>query len=104
MSFKAFTWGPYRSDAYEVRNLQIINDIVMVADTSAIPEYKFNEGAIYLYKASFNPESGDEMDELDIIDSNDFLGASGWNKEKAYLGNAHLVYSDNTDAYRLYIT
>lgn len=50
----------------------------MLADTPSNPEYKFKEGAIYLYKASFNPESGDEMDELDIIDSNDFLGCSGW--------------------------
>lgn len=36
-SFKAFTWGPYHSDAYEVRSLQIINDIVMVADTASNP-------------------------------------------------------------------
>lgn len=44
------------------------------------------------------------MDELEVIDSNDFVGCSGWDEDKAYLGNAHLVYSGNTDAYRLYIT
>lgn len=76
----------------------------MLADTPQNPEYKFKEGAIYLYKASFNPESGDEMDELDIIDSNDFMGCSGWTQDKAYLGNAHMLFSDNTNAYRLYIT
>lgn len=63
-SFKAFTWGPYYSDAYNVRALQIINDVLMVADTPANPEYLFQPGAIYLYRLSFNTESGDEMDEL----------------------------------------
>lgn len=44
------------------------------------------------------------MDELEVIDSNDFVGCSGWNEDKAYLGNSHLVFSGNTNAYRLYIT
>ena len=44
------------------------------------------------------------MNELEIFDSNDFVGAHGWNEEEAYLGNANFVYSANTNAYRLYIT
>jgi hypothetical protein len=36
-SFKAFTWGPYKSTAYNVRTLEIVNDILMVADTSEAP-------------------------------------------------------------------
>jgi hypothetical protein len=44
------------------------------------------------------------MDELEVIDSNDFIACAGWNEDKAFLGNAHLVYSANTDAYRLYVT
>lgn len=32
------------------------------------------------------------------------MGAPGWTQDKAYLGNAHMLYSGNTDAYRLYIT
>lgn len=44
------------------------------------------------------------MDELEIIDSNDFYGCAGWNEDYAYLANAHLVYSGNVNAYRLYIT
>ena len=39
-----------------------------------------------------------------MIDSNDFVGIGGWDEDKAYLGNAHMVYSSNTDAFRLYIT
>jgi hypothetical protein len=39
-----------------------------------------------------------------VIDSNDFYGCPGWTEEDAYLGNAHLVFSSDTNAYRLYIT
>ena len=78
-SFKGFTWGPFRSAASQVRNLQVINDVAMLVDTSANPEYKFQNGAVYLYKLSFNSESGDQMDELEVIDSNDFMGCAGWN-------------------------
>lgn len=40
--FKSFTWGPYYSDAYNVRSMQIVNDVLMVADTPANPEYLFD--------------------------------------------------------------
>ena len=63
-SYKGFTWGPFYSDAYGVRNLQIVNDVLMLADTPSNPEYLVDQGAIYLYRLSFNAESGDEMDEL----------------------------------------
>lgn len=36
----------------------IVNDMVMVADTPANPEFKMEYGAIYLYRVSFNQESG----------------------------------------------
>ena len=32
------------------------------------------------------------------------MGCAGWTEEEAYFGNAHLLYSGNTDAYRLYVT
>ena len=44
------------------------------------------------------------MDELDVIDSNDFMGCPGWTEDNAYLGNAHLLYWGSFDTYRLYIT
>ncbi len=44
------------------------------------------------------------MDELDVIDSNDFVGIAGWTEDEAYLGNAHLLRSGTNDAYRLYVT
>lgn len=33
------------------------------------------------------------MDELEIIDSNDFVGCPGWSEDVAYLGNSHMAYS-----------
>ncbi len=44
------------------------------------------------------------MDELEVINSDDFLAAHGWDNDKAYLGNADLIYSSNTEAWRLYVT
>lgn len=42
--------------------------------------------------------------ELDYIDSNDFQDAHGWDFDSAYIGNAHLVYDELDNAYRLYLT
>lgn len=53
---------------------------------------------------SFNAESGDELDELEVLDGGDFIGANNWKEDKAYFGNAHLTYSGHNNAYRLYIT
>ena len=59
MSFKAFTWGPFKSAAYHVQNLQIVNSILMVVDTPSNLEEKKSVGAVYLYALSFNADSGD---------------------------------------------
>jgi hypothetical protein len=32
------------------------------------------------------------------------MAAHGWTNDQAYIGNAHLVFSSNTNAYRLYVT
>lgn len=53
----------------------------MLADTPANPEYMMEKGSIYLYQLSFDFESGQEMDELDVIDSNDFVGIAGWQQD-----------------------
>lgn len=45
------------------------------------------------------------MDELEVIDSNDLAMAHGYNKEKAYIANAHLVFNPaGNGTYRLYVT
>lgn len=57
-SFKTWTWGPYQSSAYNVRNLQIAGDVLMLTDTSVYPEYKFDKGRIMLYALTLDSISG----------------------------------------------
>ena len=104
ISFKGFTWGPYKSEAFLLSKMQIMNDILMVVDTSAYPQEQHYAGQIFLYRMSFNMETEQELDELDIIDEGTLIGTDGWKEDDAYLANAHLVYSDVNKCYRLYIT
>lgn len=57
-NFKPWTWGPYRSSAYNCRTLQIAGDILMITDTSIYPEYKFEGGQIFLYELGLDNVSG----------------------------------------------
>jgi len=54
VSFKAFTWGPYRSSAYYAQSLQVLNDILMVVDQNAYPHFKLNYGSVFIYRLSVN--------------------------------------------------
>jgi hypothetical protein len=58
-AFKPWTWGPYRSSAYNARKLEVAGDILMLTDTSAYPDYKFEKGAIYLYELALDNVSGE---------------------------------------------
>ena len=104
LSFKGFTWGPYKSPAYLVANMQVVHDVLMIADTSGSPQRQHITGEIFLYRLSFNSETEEEMDELDVIDEGLLVGTDGWKEEEAYLANAHMLYSNVVKAYRLYIT
>ncbi len=44
------------------------------------------------------------MNELEVIDTNDLSMAHGYDKLEVYIGNAHLVFSNINDCYRLYVT
>ena len=64
VSFKAWTWGPYRTGAFNIRKLQINGDILMLTDTSTYPEFKFEKGKVFLFALAFDHYSGEEFDEL----------------------------------------
>ncbi len=49
-------------------------------------------------------DQGEFLDELEVIDENDLLMAQGYTKTEAYIGNAHLIYSNANNCYRLYVT
>lgn len=76
----------------------------MVVDSSVYPEYKFESGAVFLYDIFLDNISGEEMNELEVIDANDLAMAHGYDKEEVYIGNAHLVFTSINDCYRLYVT
>lgn len=76
----------------------------MVTDVSTFPEYKFEKGNIFLYSLAFDQDSGEELDELEIINEDDLLLAQGYYRSSVYIGNSHLTYSSANRAYRLYVT
>lgn len=103
-SFKPITQGPYETDAYHARNLQIVHDVVMVVNQNAYPELKIMSGSVFLYRASVDPDTLEEFDFLDEIDNDDLQAAHGWNGDEANIANAYLTFSSLTNAFRLYIT
>jgi hypothetical protein len=77
--FKPITIGPFASDAYHARSLQVVHDVVMIVDQNPYPDYRLKAGSIFLYRASVNPDTTDEFDLLDEIDNDDLMAAHGWN-------------------------
>jgi hypothetical protein len=53
-SFKPITSGPFMTNAYHVRTLQTVNDVVMVVDQNSYPDYRVNAGSVFLYRVSVN--------------------------------------------------
>ena len=41
--------------------MEVVNDLLMVADTANNPEFFFKTGEIYIYRISFNHETDEEM-------------------------------------------
>lgn len=89
---RGFTWGPYRTGAHDITNLQLVNNIIMVTDVDQYPQFRMRNGGVFLYALDLNPMSENDMWELDYIDSNDFQAAHDWNGDDAYVGNSHLMY------------
>ena len=53
----------------------------MLTDTSEYPEYHFQKGGVYLYYLGFDKFSGEEMEELELIDEDDLVQSHGYDKE-----------------------
>lgn len=49
IGFKAFTWGPYESEAIYLRNLQLVHNIIAVVDVDMTPWRRYRSGGVYLY-------------------------------------------------------
>lgn len=59
MSFKSWTWGPYKTDAYNARKIEINGDILMLTDATTYPEFKFEKSRIFLFALAFDRYTGE---------------------------------------------
>lgn len=98
-----FTMGPFESQALEARKLQSTGRVIMLADVSRYPQFRFRTGAVHLFDVSTDPD-GPILEELEVIDSNDLQGTQGWDQDLAFFGNADLSFTEQTDTYRLLVT
>ena len=57
-----------------------------------------------MYRINHDPSEAEAFDELEVIDSNDFLDTHGWGQERAFLGNSHIVWTNDSSLYRLLVT
>ena len=56
-SFKPITLGPFMTDSYYVRTLQVVHDVVMIVDQSQFPDITDKPGSVFLYRVSVNPDT-----------------------------------------------
>lgn len=95
--------GPFETGALSARKLQVAGEVIMLVDVNRYTEFRFQPGAIFLFDINSDPEEP-ILEELEQIDSNDFLGCRGWNKDTAYIGNADIQFTTRPNVYRLVIT
>lgn len=77
----------------------------MLVDVDENPSEMSREGGVLLYSLNHDIRSPDIFNELEFIDTTDLVAAQGWNHgERIYIGNAHLVYTNISQTYRLAIT
>ena len=102
--YKPFTMGPFPSSADAIANLQIIGNLLFLTDADAEFHWVQREGGVIVYRINHNGDEVEAFDELEVLDSNDFMDTKGWNEEKAYIGNSHVVWTNDTSLYRLLVT
>ena len=97
--------GPHSSSAKDVASLQIQEDLFVLVDVGENPGELSREGGVIIYALNHETDDPELFDELEFIDTSDLMSASGWNsKNRVYISNAHLVYRNMSETYRLVIT
>jgi hypothetical protein len=92
-SRSGFTMGPYETQAREARKLQVTGNVVLLVDVSRYPQFRYRAGSLHLFDVNTDPDEP-LLEELEIIDSDDFAGTYGWSKDQAFLGNADLTFTE----------
>ena len=78
---------------------------MMLVDVSQNPSSLSREGGVIIYSINHDPNDPEMFDELQFIDTDDLMSANDWpNTRRCYIGNAHFVWTNETDVYRLIIT
>lgn len=102
---KPFVNGPHVSSARRAASIQAQGDIFILVDVDEEPTRMNRQGGVLIYSLNHNINQPELFDELDIIDANDLLAAQGWTYgDQVYIGNAHLVWTNDSQVYRLAIT
>jgi hypothetical protein len=58
-----------------------------------------------IYSINHDPNAIELFDEIDFIDTNDLMAAQGWiYGNRIFIANAHLVWTNLTNVYRIVMT
>lgn len=105
-SHKPFCMGPQPSMAEGVAKIEMFHELLFLTDVDDNVFLRQREGAIIIYTYNADINEPEFFDELEVIDSNDLIGAEGWDtkKTKVYIANSHIAFTNETGLYRLFIT
>ena len=76
--YKPFTMGPFVSNADDVQKVEIIGNLLFLTDVDENPYWNRREGGVIIYRINHDPNEVEAFDEIEVIDSNDFLDTKGW--------------------------
>ena len=82
-----------------MEDIMILVDVDQNTSTSSV-----REGGVLIYALNHEVENPELFDELEFIDTMDLEAAPGWKNGPVYISNAHLIYTNITNTYRLVIT
>ena len=82
-----------------------MEDIVVLIDVDPNPEHLKREGGIMILTMNHDPFDPEMFDLIEIIETDDLQNAVNWPEgERAYIGSAQLLFTNDTSLYRLIIT
>ena len=81
-----------------------MEDILVLVDVEDNPEAMKREGGIMIMAMNHDPFDPEMFDLIEIIETDDLEHAVNWPGGRAFIGNAQLLFTNETSLYRLVIT
>lgn len=103
-SFKPFVNGPFYSGAKYAANIQIMEDILVIVDVDENPQHRLREGGVLIMAMNHDPYDPEMFDFVEIIETDDLEHAVNWPGGPAFIGDAKLLFTNDSSVYRLVIT